>query len=68
MELTTLDTELIRLQHTLDELIATGLVKAVCYSEVDSTRYCPAAEAGRPGEDEQEDEVEEPARAHEVAA
>ena len=59
MELTTLDTELVRLHQTLGELIRLGLVEAVYYPEGNgigpTTRY---RLTGRPG-DEEEDEQEE---------
>lgn len=68
MELTTLDTDLLRLAETLSELIAMGLVVPSFYREEEGwpTRY---RLADRPGDDEQEEEeAEAPARAHAVSA
>jgi hypothetical protein len=67
MELTTLDTDLIRLHQTLGELIAMGLVEPFA-TELGSaqTRY---RIAGRPGDEEEEEaEAEAPARLHAGAA
>lgn len=67
MELTTLDTDLLRLAETLSELIAMGLVVPSFYREEEGwpTRYRHA----RPGDDEEEEEeAEAPARAHVVSA
>lgn len=64
MEVTTLDTDLLRLGQTLIELIDMGLVEAISFTEEEGqpTRY---RLAGRPGdEDEQDDEGEAPARSH----
>jgi hypothetical protein len=57
MELTPLDTDLIRLDQTLTELVNMGLVKPFFYDDEEGrpTRY---RLAGRPGDDEQDEQEE----------
>ena len=69
MELTPLDTDLIRLHQTLGELVTMGLVKEIPGQEVSNNRYKIIANAGRPGDGEDDDQEEAaPVRAHAVGA
>jgi hypothetical protein len=66
MELTPLDTELVRLHQTLGELVAMGLAREIPGEDASQTRY--QITAGRPGDDEEDDQEETPERVYAVPA